>query len=314
MNENISIFDENEYPCVQRKEEKVPQNYHQFTYDGSIYSPCGPTMCVLPAGIYNVEMNRSGFWEFRQNKRNTYDLIKFESSIGNDIIEEFKYFWQRKDEYVKRNEPHKRGYLFCGPPGGGKTCIVRQIIDDFVKDGNVVFLFEHNIPTEGIKAFREVEPNRKALFVLEDIDALLRFEDYEQELLRLLDGNVQYTNTVTITTTNYPEKLPDRIINRPSRIDRIVTINMPDDEMREKYIINKSKKLKNDILGKMIKDTKNFSFGHIKELIISAEVYGLPYEEALGRLLTMRKKQVKSSDWDDKLHDKECNGGIGFRN
>jgi len=80
---------------------------------------------------------------------------------------------------------------------------------------------------------------------------LLKYDEDEQALLQLLDGGIQHSNTVIIATTNYPENLPDRIINRPSRIDRIVEIDMPTREMREIYINKKALKVKDEDIKKM---------------------------------------------------------------
>ena len=294
-------------------EKKMNKNLYQYGVNGNEYIPCGQTAKTLPPGIFIITMNRNGDWVFKEEKVDIYDLIRFEDSVSDEIMREFQSFWDRKEEYDKRKEPHKRGYLFCGPPGGGKTCIIRQLMDSFVKQGNIVFLFNH-IPIDGIKAFKEVENNRKIMLVIEDIDALLKYDEDEQALLQLLDGGIQHSNTVIIATTNYPENLPDRIINRPSRIDRIVEIDMPTREMREIYINKKALKVKDEDIKKWLDDTKNFSFAHIKELIMSVEIYDIPYKEALERINMMRKKQIKSNKWQKKLDGKDEKSTMGFSN
>ena len=294
-----------EAPPIEEKEmSKERKNLFQYSVDGKHYAPCGETTGKLPAGIYRIHRANDGSWFFDIENVDTYDLIEFSDSVSEDIISEFESFWKRKKEYDLRNEPHKRGYLLCGPPGSGKTCIVRLMMEQFVADGNIVFLLTH-VPIDGIKAFKEVEPKRKMMLVIEDVDALLKYEDDEQALLQLLDGGIQHSNTVIITTTNYPEKLPDRIINRPSRIDRVVEIDMPTRKMREKYIEKKALHIKKEDLNKWLDDTINFSFAHVKELIMSVEVYNLEYDEALIRIDSMRKKQIKSSLWQHKLDGKE---------
>jgi DNA topoisomerase IB len=49
----------------------------------------------------------------------------------------------------------------------------------------------------------------------------------------------QIEDVVYIATTNYPEKLQDRITNRPSRFDRRYKVELPNEEIRDAYIRHK---------------------------------------------------------------------------
>jgi len=296
-------------PIIER--EANVQTLFQYHINGNQFMPCGNTRPTLPAGCYNIYQHHDGSWIFNKEKNDTYDLIEFKDSAGDEIMAEFDEFWKRKDEYDKRGEPHKRGYLLCGPPGSGKTCLVRMMVDKFTGNGNIVFTLNH-IPIEGLKTFQEVEPDRKIMIVLEDVEAMLNYTEDEQALLQLLDGGIQHSNTVIIATTNYPEKLPDRIVNRPSRIDRVVEIDMPTRAMRASYIEQKAFHIKEEQLEDWLDDTKDFSFAHVKELIMSVEVYNIDYNTALGRIKIMRQKAIDSSHWDGKLHGEKEQAGIGF--
>ena len=87
----------------------------------------------------------------------------------------------------------------------------------------------------------------------------------------------QLENIVYLATTNYPEQLEDRIINRPSRFDRRYEIGLPSYEVRLEYI--KKKVLDDNIdVEKWAKDTDDLSIAHIKELILSVLVYGVKYD------------------------------------
>jgi len=54
-------------------------------------------------------------------------------------------------------------------------------------------------------------------------------------VLNLLDGVKQVDNIIYIATTNYPELLEERILNRPSRFDRRFHIGTPSAEVRKFY-------------------------------------------------------------------------------
>lgn len=87
--------------------------------------------------------------------------------------------------------------------------------------------------------FRVIEPNRPILCIIEDIDGLVEDSYYETALLNILDGIGQMENTIYLGTTNFPEKLKERILNRPSRFDRRYEIKQPNDELREYYFRKK---------------------------------------------------------------------------
>ena len=150
------------------------------------------------------------------------------------------------------------------------------------------------------------------MIVMEDIDAYLHDYGNEQAILDMLDGSVKHSNTILIATTNYPERLPDRIINRPSRFDRVEYIGTPSKNDRKIYLKEKSKTLSTKDINKWVKDTNGWTLAHIKELILSVEVFGLGYVETLDRLNKMRKKLESSGDYERELRGKE-DTNFGFR-
>ena len=275
--------------------------------EGSKYRPSAKTTRILPPGLYKIKDDNFGQY-FEKQILNTSEIIRFPGTVADDVISEFETFWTKKDEYESRGENHKRGFMLWGPPGGGKTCTVSLIMKDFIKQGNIIFEFNDNI-IDGITSFRKIEPGRKVMIVIEDIDGLVKYTGAEQVLLQFLDGSVPHINTIMIATTNYPETLPDRIINRPSRFDRIAYIGFPSKTDRKIYIKNKSKKLTAKQINEWVDDTKGFTLAHIKELIVSVEVFELEYKNALARLDEMRQKIADSSDYTKKLRGRE---NVGF--
>lgn len=284
-----------------QKQSPKPKNYHcQYSIlENSKYIPTTTTVNALLGGYY--ESGNSNNFGIFLNKLpfSIEELIRFENTIADEIINEFVDFWTKKEAYTARGEHHKRGYLLWGPPGGGKSCTVSFIMNDFIKAGNVVFKFNEFL-LHAIPLFREIEPDRKIMIIMEDIDGLIKNENLEQEILQFLDGGIQQNDTIVIATTNYPELLPDRIINRPSRFDRVEEIGMPNEAQRLKYIKIKSMVDKKD-LDKWVNDTENYTLAHIKELIISTEVLGLKYDDVIARLNLMRENISNSQDYEKEM-------------
>ena len=289
---------------MSREEKRRSKYFTQYAIEqGNRFRPTSKTRPKLPAGYYVGGGDNYGIY-IEKLSVNTSELIRFPDTIADQVICEFDSFWSKKDEYLSRGESHKRGFLLWGPPGGGKTCTVAFIMKDFIKAGNIVFEF-NNYLMDTLNYFRKIEPTRKIMVIIEDVDNLMRNSDLEHSLLQFLDGSVQHKNTIVIATTNYPEELPDRIINRPSRFDRISYIGAPSTRDREIYIREKSKKLRSNSIKKWVRETEGFTLAHLKELIVSVEVFGISYKETMNRLNEMRKKEYKSDDYEKHLRGKD---------
>jgi SpoVK/Ycf46/Vps4 family AAA+-type ATPase len=189
-----------------------------------------------------------------------------------------------------------------GPPGSGKTSTLQVIADQVINKGGVaIYVDNPDLAAKGLKQLRGVEPNRPLIIMLEDIDAIIEIHG-ESELLALMDGELQIDNVVFVATTNYPERLDKRFINRPSRFDVVKKIGMPSEKAREKFLREKCVRLadkanRQELLN-WIKLSKGFSIAHLKELIVSVEVFEVKLEVAVERLKTMMDHSPKSSDGD----------------
>jgi SpoVK/Ycf46/Vps4 family AAA+-type ATPase len=127
---------------------------------------------------------------------------------------------------------------------------------------------------------------------MEDIDAIMGDDRYStSRVLNILDGIKQIENVVYIATTNYPEKLEERVTNRPSRFDRRYKVELPDSEMRKAYFQHK---IPADDLAKIdietwVKDSQGMSLAHLREVVISTIVLGNTYEDTMDRLKSLKK-------------------------
>ena len=134
----------------------------------------------------------------------------------------------------------------------------------------------------GIKAFREVEPDRHILAVLEDVDELVKYN--EHALLELFDGENQEDGVLYLATTNYIDRLPPRMI-RAGRFDRKIKVYDPPAEGRRAYFQHKlGTNEKEDKIEELVKDTDGMSFSQLKELVVSVYCLGQKKGEALKRI------------------------------
>ncbi|KAF2094401.1 P-loop containing nucleoside triphosphate hydrolase protein [Rhizodiscina lignyota] len=141
--------------------------------------------------------------------------------------------------YATRGIPYRRGYLFHGPPGTGKSSLSFALAGLFGLDIHVVSLNE-----SGLSAITESELMllfnnlpRRCIVLLEDIDTAGLSRDHLSDqrrnekpsdparqgislsgLLNAIDGVASHEGRVLVMTTNHPEELDNALI-RPGRVD-----------------------------------------------------------------------------------------------
>jgi ATP-dependent 26S proteasome regulatory subunit len=195
--------------------------------------------------------------------------------------------------------------MLWGPPGSGKTVLCQQLSSQIVNNGGIsVYLSEPRFTAEGLRVLRLIEPKRPIVVMIEDIDAIVE-RNGESNLLALLDGELQIDNVVFVATTNYPEKLDKRLVNRPSRFDEIIKIGMPSPAARAQYLSYKVPRLADpenaDELQQWVDGTKEFSIAHLREAIISVECLGNELNKVINRLVKMNNIKLSSESTGHKV-------------
>lgn len=253
------------------------------------FRPSGPRRETLPSGIYSVAADQMGPF-FIRTKVVTDNLIELDDVASTRVLTSIRTFWKSRKEYVKRGVLYKRGLLLWGPAGSGKTATLALLMRDLLRMDGLVFICQHpEVLSSMLAVLRRIEPERNVIVVLEDIDELVqRFG--EHDILALLDGETQIDNVVNIATTNYPERLGARIINRPSRFDERILVGMPNDRAREKYLrhITKHEVMTPENLSAWVKATDGFSVAHLRELVIAVFCLKQPFDDVLERLSKMQ--------------------------
>jgi AAA+ superfamily predicted ATPase len=261
-----------------------------------------PTYERLIPGLYIANVTDRGIM-FHRKSVQVDDLISFPGSFYASILDEIHNFWEMWAKFKKYGFLHRRGYLFYGPAGSGKSSVVQQIVAGIIHRQGLVFMCQHpKILEQGLAEFRRVEPERPIVCLFEDIDAIVR-DTGEEGLLSLLDGETQIDRVLNIATTNYPEQLDKRIVARPRRFDRIIKVGMPTPEIRHSYF-SKKLKIEENELEVWVKATEEFSFAACAELVISVKCLGNDFDETVKKLRDMLLTKVSSRDFDS--------GSIGF--
>lgn len=289
---------------IEDVEEKVIKPNQWGAVGARTFKAFSVTHTKLPAGCYSVSKDMNDDRIIFVGKYIKSDkIMRFKGGMTDQLLKEIDDFWNREQNFVDNGFLHRRGYLLYGPQGTGKSSIVWQVAQDVIQRGGVVFVCDNpKFFAEGLKVFRNVEDKRPIVCVFEDIDAIIR-KWGEVEILSLLDGDNQVDKVLNIATTNYPENLDKRIVNRPRRFDRIYKIVSPGDVVRIAFL--KEKLPKDQDLKQWIKKTKGLSFAALAESLISVLCLGNELDETVKILRDIESKTPKSSDFGT---------GIGFDN
>ena len=261
------------------------------------YSPCGSVTRKLPGGMYTLKQFEDGSWGVGQLPINIDELLDFPDSLNESILNEIKEFWTKVKEFKYYGFLHRRGYMFYGPHGSGKSCLVQQIIKHIIQDCGLVAVCDRpNNLNVLLRMLRVIEPDRHIVCLFEDIDAI-KAKYGESELLSILDGENQIDSVLNIATTNYPELLDRRLVARPRRFDRVIKIDWPSAAVRRHYFKHKLK-IDDAEINTWVNATDKFSFAACAELVISVKCLGKPFDESVDTLKKLSSANPNSKDYD----------------
>lgn len=242
----------------------------------------------------------------------TFDNLVLSQSLKQQVQDDFKQFFEARETYERYGIPWRRGSLFIGPPGNGKTHTVKALINSLGRP----CIYVRGFAGDGTEQGNMAEVFKRArmapcLVVLEDLDAMIHGNN-RSFFLNELDGFKANTGVAVLATTNHPEKLDVAILDRPSRFDRKYYFNLPAEAERSAYIQKWNSELQPELrisdatAPLVVNQTEGFSFAYLKELFVSAMVQWMsndgktPMNEViLGQVALLR------SQMNDKKEEKQ---------
>ena len=188
--------------------------------------------------------------------------------IDRDVLGFFKPSVRRL--YKKLAVPYRRGVLLHGPPGNGKTSLIRMVGARLPKIPFLLLRPDRQINAGQLRAIIDRwQRQAPAVLVIEDLNWLLEQVDVSA-FLNLIDGIERETakGLLLLATTNYPEKLDPAVNNRPGRFDVVVELPNPDEGLRRAFFDkNFGDAVSAETRETAAKKADGLSFAHLREVL-----------------------------------------------
>lgn len=255
--------------------------------------------------VQKIFTNSNGRWtETVSNNRRKIETVILRKGLNKLIMDDLNLFLESEIWYNERDIPYKRGYLFKGPPGTGKTSMIKAISTHTKRHIHYLILNNIQDDNELINLLNAVNC-KETILVLEDIDCAseaVKSREKEEEtvvekvtndksslenkilsdqlkkaekvskltlsgILNSLDGIFNSEGRIVIMTTNHSEVLDPALIRR-GRIDMQIEFSNCDRYQIAKMYENfYGKNADSDILSKIPSDI--YSPAHVSGLLLS---------------------------------------------
>ncbi len=185
-------------------------------------------------------------------------------------------FIAQRDRLHQLGMSVKKGLLFHGPPGTGKTHTIHYLASQLPEHTTLLITADQvGLLDEYMQLARFLQP---AMVVIEDVDLIARTraamrgpceESMLNKLLNEMDGLREDAALLFVLTTNRPEDLEAALASRPGRVDQAIEFPLPDEDGRRKLVRLYAGKLRigDKVVSLIVRKTKNASAAFIKELM-----------------------------------------------
>lgn len=202
----------------------------------------------------------------------SWDDLVLPAPMARDIRTNVEGFFAGPERYAYLGIPHRRGFLFAGPPGCGKTLTLKTLAS------NTSAKFISVLGTADVddamlrNALDLAEKYTPAVVLMEDLDRIVQARHVSiSHFLNLMDGLKVLNGVLVIATCNEPDKLDPALIHRPSRFDRVWRFDLPKYEQRLELLRRKGRSFFSESALEMTaRRSEGFSMAYVQEVVVNA--------------------------------------------
>ncbi len=237
--------------------------------------------------------------------------------MADDIRGNVGAFFRSRDKYRELGLPYRRGFLFAGPPGCGKTLTVK-VLASTIEAKVITVLPRADVNDSMIERALDLGRNyAPSMIVFEELEKLVGGECVSLgHFLNLVDGLRVSEGVLLVATSNDPAKLDPALLHRPSRFDRVWKFPLPGYEQRLALLRKRGRAyFSEDVLSEVARNSTGFSMAYVQEIVVNALLQsanngGRPDDRGLLESLDILKRQRRAAS---KVHEAvEDRGTVGF--
>ncbi|TKA73372.1 hypothetical protein B0A55_06371 [Friedmanniomyces simplex] len=209
----------------------------------------------------------------------TWEKVILDESIKKDLTSVTNKFFSSKQVYEDLGVPWKRGLLFHGPPGNGKTISIKALMHTLLsrKDPIPTLYVRHAPQTYHIRSvFQQARALAPCMLILEDVETIVTPQT-RSYFFNEMDGLENNDGIFVVASTNFLDRLDPGLSKRPSRFDRKYLFPLPNEHERTLYCEYWYHKLEHNaaivfprkLAPAMARITPGFSFAFLQECFVA---------------------------------------------
>ncbi|CAI6336062.1 unnamed protein product [Periconia digitata] len=271
-------------------------NNYILTRDATLVNNLVKDATLWGSKLHNeVWVFDQGFW---QKSRELYDSVQkaqwddviLEQGMKKAIIADVENFFDGRSTYQNLKVPWKRGIIYYGPPGNGKTISIKAMMNALYQRGrngstklSVPTLYVRTLssfagPEYSLRnIFAKARQEAPCYLVFEDLDSIVS-DHVRSYFLNEVDGLRSNDGILMVGSTNHLDRLDPGISKRPSRFDRKYYFPDPDYDQRVQYAQFWQSKLSNShdlefpdaLCPAVARITDKFSFAYMQEAFVAS--------------------------------------------